>query len=445
MKTLIEKLEALKVKIKSLADVEDLNDDQATELKDLMAQAENLQTQIKALEISSDDQEPGDDGDQDDEPITAAAVKGWIQDGIKAFAGEPKKQNTKVAPGQMKSAQLGDPDPVEDYYRFLATGEAKIKAHVNHEAELPFKYLDQESGSIKSIKVKAALQEGTDGEGGYLVPAQELGRIIEMRDEVALMPKVGAMQFTTDRDVFNIPTEGTALTKYTIVAEEGAITGAEEEPAFGQVAVTIYNFKKLIKVSEELLEDFNSGLDTFLNNALGRAWGITDNYYMQVGSGSSQPQGVFVGGTAGLTLDSASAIGAAEVPELMGTLTMAYRPGAVLLMARESLAYLAGLRDANDWAFRSAPIANLQSGAQDLGIGYPVFGTEDAATIAASAKSMLFGNFALYGWVRNRSLRVRRLVELYAGNGQVGILANFRAGGAVLQAGAFQYATHPTA
>jgi HK97 family phage major capsid protein len=129
----------------------------------------------------------------------------------------------------------------------------------------------------------------------------------------------------------------------------------------------------------------------------------------------------------------------------MGKLENQYRPGAQMVMARESAAYLAGLRDTNDWAFRSAPIANLQSGAQDLGVGYPIHGTEDAATIAASAKSMLFGNFALYGWVRNRSLRVRRLVELYAGNGQIGILANFRAGGAVLQAEAFQYATHPSA
>jgi HK97 family phage major capsid protein len=69
----------------------------------------------------------------------------------------------------------------------------------------------------------------------------------------------------------------------------------------------------------------------------------------------------------------------------------------------------------------------------------------NVANIAASAKSLLFGNFDYMGFVTNRGVRVRRLVELYAGNGQVGILANYRFGCAVLQAEAFQYATHPTA
>lgn len=443
-----KKLEELFKTIKALSEKDELTDEESQELEDAMKSARKLKIQIKAGEFDIDEPGADDEADDDeaDEPLTAAAIKKILDDGFKAFtSGSVKKPNTKVPPGQMKHAHLGDPDPVEDYYTWLATGKAKIKAHTNHDAELPVTVFDQETGGLKSIKVKAALQEGTDSEGGYLVPAQELGRIISKRDEVSLLPKLGVMGITTDRDTFNVPTEATALTKYTIVAEEGEITGGQEEPAFGQVQLTPYKFMKLIKVSEELMEDFNSGLDSFLNEALGRAWGVTENYYVQVGSGSSQPQGVFVGGTAALTLDSASAIGAAEVPELMGTLTMAYRAGAVMVMARETAAYLAGLRDSNDWAFRSAPIASLMSGAQDLGIGYPVYPTEDAATIAASAKTMLFGNFGLYAWARNRSLRVRRLVELYAGTGQIGILAQFRADGKVLQAEAFQYATHPTA
>jgi HK97 family phage major capsid protein len=127
----------------------------------------------------------------------------------------------------------------------------------------------------------------------------------------------------------------------------------------------------------------------------------------------------------------------------MGKLEMQYRPGAVWVMARETEAYLLGLTG-NQFVLLQPPVSAFGAGLSTM-FGYPVFATEDAATIAASAKSMLFGNFSLYGWVRNRSLRVRRLVELYAGNGQVGILANYRAGGEVLQSEAFQYATHPSA
>jgi HK97 family phage major capsid protein len=328
----------------------------------------------------------------------------------------------------MRAANLGDPDPIQDFYSWIRTGKGQIKKHdVYHDF-----------GSYK-----AALQEGADDEGGYLVPADELGRIIAKRGETGLIDRLGVSTFTTDRDVFNIPTEGTAMAKFTIVAEEGPITAAENEPTFGQADVKIYNFKKLIKISEELMEDFNSGLEQFLSDALGRAWAATENYYLQLGNGSTAPQGIFVGGTAGLTLDAVSAIGAAEIPELLGKLKIAYRPGAVMIMNRTTGAYLRGLFGANGFTFPVSP-SIITSGGDDLGIGYPVFLTEDAAAVGQGAKSMLFGNFALYGWVRNRSLRVRRLTELYAGNGQIGLLANFRAGGEVLQAEAFQYATHPT-
>lgn len=362
--------------------------------------------------------------------LLAPTIQDAVASQVQALWNEkPEAKGKPVAPGQMKAANLGDPDPVEDFYNWVRTGKGQIKKHT----------LLHDFGSYK-----AALQEGTDGEGGYLVPADELGRIIQKRSEAGLIDRLGVSTFTTDRDVFNIPTEGTAMTKFTIVAEEGAITAAENEPTFGQADVKIYSFKKLIKISEELMEDFNSGLEQFLSDALGRAWAITENYYLQLGNGSTAPQGVFVGGTAGLTLDSASAIGAAEVPELLGKLKVAYRPGAVLMMNRTTGAYLRGLFGTSGFSFPVSP-SIITAGGEDLGIGYPVFLTEDAAAIGAGAKSMMFGNFALYGWVRNRSLRVRRLTELYAGNGQIGLLANFRAGGEVLQAEAFQYATHPTA
>ncbi|HPW86636.1 MAG TPA: phage major capsid protein, partial [Chitinophagales bacterium] len=63
----------------------------------------------------------------------------------------------------------------------------------------------------------------------------------------------------------------------------------------------------------------------------------------------------------------------------------------------------------------------------------------------ASKKSLLFGNFNYMGFVSNRGLRIRRLNELYAGTGQVGILVNYRFGCGVLQAEALQYATQASA
>lgn len=362
-------------------------------------------------------------------------IRDVVSEEIKALAGEPplKTGLLLTAPNLMTHAHPGDPDPEQDFYGWVRTGKARVPKHIV-------------TREVKSggRTFKGALQEGYDSEGGYLVPADVLLRIIEKRSEQSLLDRLGATAFTTDRDKFNIPTEGTSMTKFTIVAEEGDISAAENEPTFGQVAVTLYKFMKLVKVSTELMEDFNSGLEPFLEAGLGRSWAATENYYCQVGAGSTQPKGVFVGGTAGLTLDAAAAIGASEVPELIGKLKTPYRDRAVLVMNRTTAAYLAGLTG-NPFQYRNPPVTQLWAGGEDLGIGYPVVPTEDAAAIAASAKSLLFGNFSFYGWVRNRSLRVQRLVELYAGTGQIGILAHFRAGGDVLQAEAFQYASHPSA
>ena len=364
-----------------------------------------------------------------------AKIDAAVDDKVKAMKAAPGIE--KGAPTVMKTANLGDPDPVQDFNDWIRTGKGKIKAHKSV-VELP----DGRGG-----KVKAALQEGTTTEGGYLVPADYLGRIIMKRSEMDLLTRLGVQTFSTDKYQFYFPTEGTSMTKFSIVSEEGAVSAAENEPTFGSAGtppVTLYKFMKLIKISSELEEDSNSGLDMALVSMIARAWALTNNYYVQVGSGTGQPQGAFVGGTAGLTLDSASAIGPAEIPELIGKLKTPYRDRAIMVMNRTTAAYLSGLTG-NQFVFRVPPASMTWAGGEDLGIGYPVVPTEDAAAIAASAKSLLFGNFDFYGWVTNRSLEVKRLVELFAGNDQIGLQCKFRAGGAVLQSEAFQYATHPTA
>lgn len=379
------------------------------------------------------------DGDEKMDEQLANEIKTLVEQAV-SDAVKPEKLGgiltSGQAPAYMKTANLGDPDPVEDFARWIITGEGRIKRHeVN--ANLP---------NGRGGTVKAALQEGTDSEGGYLVPADVLSTIIQKRSEMSLLGRLGVQVFTTDREQFIFPVEDSAMTRFSIVAEEADMSTAENEPTFASAAsgVNLYKFKKLVKISEELDEDYNTGLMSYLSDAFARAWAATENYYVQVGSGSGAPQGVFVGGTAGLTLDSATAIGAAEIPELIGKLKIPYRDRAVMVMNRTTGAYLAGLTG-NQFVFRTPPASMTWANGEDIGIGYPVMLTEDAAAIGAGNKSLLFGNFNFYGWVTNRSLRVKRLVELYAQTGQIGLVATFRAGGAVLQAEAFQYATHPTA
>ena len=379
---------------------------------------------------------PEEENKMDEEKIVEESKAEEPKVDIKAIADEIRKsivEELKAAPGIEKGERtIKAPAVVE------GLGEKSYKSAF-------WDYV--RTGEVSNIRKasKAALQEGTPTEGGYLVPDDEYGSIIAKRDEESIISKLGLMRVTTNRDKYNFPTENASLAKFTLVAEEGAISAAEEEPTFAQVSVPVYKFTKLIKMSEELLEDDNSNLEAFLTNAIGRAVADTENYYALIGAGSTEPQGAFVGGTAGLSFDSASAIGAAEIPELMGKLGSPYHNGAAWVMDPATWFYLKGLVSSSVFTFTSG-VARMSGTVDGPTLeGYPVVLNSNVANITASAKSLMFGNFNYMGFVTNRGLRIRRLNELYADTGQVGILATYRFGCAVLQAEAFQYATHPSA
>jgi len=343
---------------------------------------------------------------------------------LKAAPGIERGERTIKAPAVIDG--LGEKDYAKAYWHYLRTGET--------------------SDLRKAIKTNVnPLNEGDAAQGGYLVPDDEYGSIIAKRDEESIISKLGLLRVTTNRDKYNFPVEATSLSKFTLVAEEANISPAEDEPVFGQEAVTVYNFKKLIKVSEEVLEDENSGLESFLNNAIGRALADTENYYALMGAGTTEPEGAFVGGTPGLTLDDDTTIGVAEISELMGKLGSPYHNGAVWVMNPATWFYLKGMTG-NQFVFTDG-VARLSGTVDGPTLeGYPVVLNSNVGVYStASKKSLLFGNFNYMGFVSNRGLRVRRLNELYAGTGQVGILVNYRFGCGVLQAEALQYATQASA
>ena len=394
-------------------------------VEELVESQETIKTDQPILEEEMDEEKIVEEVKAVEQPtIDVEALKKSIIEDLKAERGEEKGSPTVKAPAVIGS--LGEVDYTKAYWHYLKTGET--------------------SDLRKAIKNNVnPLNEGDAAQGGYLVPDDEYGKIIAQRDEESLISRLGLLRVNTNRDKYNFPTEATSLSKFTIVAEEGDISPAEDEPVFGQAAVTVYNFKKLIKVSEEVLEDENSGLEMFLNNAIGRALADTENYYALIGTGTTEPEGAFTGGTAALTLDDDVTIGAAEIPELMGKLGSPYHNGAVWVMNPATWFYLKGLTG-SPFQFTDG-VARLSGTVDGPTLeGYPVVLNSNVQSYStASYDSLLFGNFNYMGFVTNRGLRIRRLNELYAGTGQVGILVNYRFGCGVLQSEAFQYATQASA
>jgi HK97 family phage major capsid protein len=296
-----------------------------------------------------------------------------------------------------------------------------------------------ESNYYTKSNLKAALQEGTATEGGVLVPQGLHESIIAKRDDLSIARSAGAMVIKTSVDSVQVPSEN-ASGGFALTAEEGAAN--QSEPTFTSNAIQVYKFTNLTKVSDELLADEKTNLEGFLGDMWARSAADVENEYFLKGTGSSQPKGVLVGGTAALTLDSATTIAASEIPELFYLLPGAYaQEGDSVAWAtnQSTLAVIRGLTGDN-FMFMPTPMGSGASGPGQELYGQPVYTSSQILAMATGRSVIVVGNWKYYGIVERNEIVISRNPYLYQGNGQVGFFVNIRFGGDVLQSEAFQYA-----
>jgi HK97 family phage major capsid protein len=287
-------------------------------------------------------------------------------------------------------------------------------------------------GNDLPLGVKAAWEGGEGAEGGYTVPDEFYNRIVEQREDLSWVRKAPVMRLVSNHDRILIPTEATAATKLVVTAEEGAYD--QDEPVFGQVALTIHKFTKMLQISEEMMDGDSVGLEAYLSSIIARASAAAENYYLTTGSGSGEPQGVVDGATSsGITTADKAAITAAELISAMGTLGSAYQnANSRLLMSGATKWYLRG-KTGDNFQFIATPAGG------DF-MGYEALISPDMDAIGTvSGKPIVFGDFSQYAFAERQGLTVSRNPYLYQVNGQVGIFVKQRFGGAVLQTLAFKY------
>lgn len=316
-------------------------------------------------------------------------------------------------------------DATKAFCHWVITGDRKAADH---------------AGCIRAIgiddaDVKAAMQEGTATEGGYLVPEDFYGQIISKKNEKAIARKAGALVIPTSLDVVNVPKEGTQA-DFAFTAEEASYN--EDEPQVDSVAISVKKATLLIKISEELAADNKTNLEGWLRDMIVGRYAVHENKYTIAGSGTSVPQGVLVGGTAGLTFADTNAIAASEIPQLFYKLKDAYMDNAVWSLQSATMGYLMGLTG-NQFQLFQPP----------AGPGNPWFLWQKPAYPSASMeaysttgkKSLVVGDWSRYAIAERSGMLITRNPYLYEASGQIGIFARIRWGGAVLQAEAFQIGT----
>lgn len=287
-------------------------------------------------------------------------------------------------------------------------------------------------GGIKNPAIKAAMQENVDAEGGYYVPEQAMTEVIAGLRERSLIRAAGARVFQVNGDRVTIP--GLTWSSAAVITGEEAAY-SEVEPTASQIVFTPYKFSRLARVSEELAADAMFDIwGQILAPDFTQAFVYAENSYFTTGTGAGQPQGVVTGGTVGTTTAAAAAITADEIVDTYHALNYLYRMNAVWMMHDTTAKYIRKLLDGTG-QYLWQP--GLQAGQPDRILGRPVITNNNMAEIAASAKTILFGDFSYYGIAMRGGWSVDRNPYLYMANGQVGFFARQRMDGRVLLAEAF--------
>ena len=292
---------------------------------------------------------------------------------------------------------------------------------------------DEYKGSFwNAMRVKApmpsvlnALQEGTDSEGGYLVPDEFERTLVEALEEENVFRTLAHVIKTSsgDRKIPVVASKGTA----SWVDEEGAYT--ESDDAFSQVSIGAYKLGTMIKVSEELLADSVFDLEAYISKEFARRIGAREEESFFNGDGKGKPLGILAaagGAEVGVTAASATAITADEVIDLFYSLKAPYRKNAVWLLNDATVKQIRKLKDSTG-QYLWQP--SLVAGTPDTILGRPVKTSAFMPTAAAGAKTIAFGDFKYY-WIADRQGRTfKKLSELYAANGQVGFMGTQRVDG----------------
>ena len=271
------------------------------------------------------------------------------------------------------------------------------------------------------------LSTSPDVDGGYLVPEEFENQIVTGLEETNVIRSI-AKVITTSAER-KIPIAAThSIAQWTL--ENAAYT--ESNPTFDQKTVDSFKLTDLVKVSVELLQDSYFDLEAYIVQEFARAFGAAEEEAFCIGTGTGQPTGIFNatnGGHVGVTAGSATAITLDNLLDLIYALKAPYRKNAKFLMKDTTVSAIRKLKD-NNGAYLWQP--SVQANQPDKLLGYDLYTSPYAPEPAAGALPIAFGDFHNY-WIADRTGRtVQKLIELYAGNGQVGFIATERVDGKII-------------
>jgi len=247
--------------------------------------------------------------------------------------------------------------------------------------------------NLKEFYQKAAMQEGTASEGGYLVPDEYQMDLIQLaRDRSFALNECTIVNMS--RDTIKLPKEA-SLVSVAWTSEEGGIT--ESEPTMGEVQLSAKRLDGYAKVSNELLQDSAIDIVGMLTEQFAYAIGLElDN---QVLNGTGSPVSGVLTAAAGYSVvmssgkTNFSSINADNLSEMISKMDEGYQANARYIFNKLIMHYIRILKDSNNAYIYAKP----GNGTPGTIWEFPYFQSAKApSTSGANTAFVSFGNFKYF-------------------------------------------------
>lgn len=280
------------------------------------------------------------------------------------------------------------------------------------------------------------LVKGTAAAGGNLVPKTFYNRIVEyMAEASGLLQTNPTVINTTNGTEIEVPVV-TDAGDVAVVPEAQAIP--EDDPTFSKVTLGAVKYGKLIEVSRELVEDSAVNLEEFLARTSGRQLG---NKF-----GAAVVANIVTGATLGATAKEDTGFGNQATAnegfdsliDLFYSVASPYRnsSSAGWLLNDQTAAAVRKFKNSEgNYVWQPAVLA----GQPDQLLGKPVYVDPNVAGIAASAKTILFGDFSAVFVRMVGGVRFERSDHYRFGNDIVTFRALLRGDGKLTDPNAIKY------
>lgn len=293
-----------------------------------------------------------------------------------------------------------------------------------------------ERDCMKHVSARDLTTATSGSYGGYTIPVGLAADFDKALLDFGGMLQASTILRTASGNTMYLPSANDTGNSASKLDEATQNTGTTA-PVFGRIQLDSYMYvTDIVKVSEQLARDSAYDIAAYLRDALAERLGRGLNAAMTTGDGSGDPNGIVTAGTSGVTTAAQAAITADELIDLVHSIDPAYRKLGCAWMFED--ATLKAIRKLKDGQGNYLWQPGIRTDVPDTIYGYPYIINQDVATIAHSAKPVLFGLLKKYIVRLVGQPAIFRFNEKYMDYLEIGFMGFQAADGDLQDAG-----THP--